>query len=112
AKAFKTTNNLVARSGLFTLLIEGFGAAKPTILWFRLKRLLHRFWCLDQPFSGSQNSVVLCASKPSGKHGGFWLFLRCLRSFLGCSRHGHSGFLCCSFCVLSRFFVIPNAQCQ
>ena len=28
--------------------------------------------------------------------------------FLDCSRHGHSGFLCCSFCALSRFSVIPN----
>src|SRR5207248_10577199 len=109
-KGFETINNLVVRSGLFALLIERLGAAEPTILWFGLKHLLHRFWRLDQPFSGSEDRVVLCASKPSGKHAGFWLFLRCSQSFSVCSQLGHSGSSCCSFCALSRFSVIPTAQ--
>jgi hypothetical protein len=70
-KGSETTNNLMVLKRLFPLLIGGDPVAKPTILWFDLWFCRHGFWRLDQSFSNSENSLLLCASKPSGKHAGF-----------------------------------------
>src|SRR5437588_5297374 len=108
----ETNNNLMVLSRLFPLLVGEEGAPRPMILWLPEPATFADFWRLDRAVSNSENRVLLCASKRSRKHGGFWRFLRSLPWRL---RSSLCGYRCCSywcFFLLLPFSGTRNARCR
>src|SRR5438128_1669510 len=108
----ETNNNLMVLSRLFPLLVGEERAPRPMILWLPEPAIFADFWRLDRVVSNSENRVLLCASKRSRKHGGFWRFLHCLPLQLCLSPRGYRCSFFCCFCALLLFSEIRNGWCR